>query len=305
MRPSSTAALLAVFVGLFGVLGYGAITSELTDAGVLTGAPALILVQLLCIGVPPLLYYSAKPRHRPALRMNPIDAGTVALLSLSALVGTFALDNLAAYWHALLRSFGLVLRQDGAAPARTGEQLALLLLAVAFAPALFEELLFRGFLLPSMEPFGSRWAVCVSGVLFALLHGRIEMLPTHILLGVLLSYLVLRTDSVWSAVLYHMIHNTAILAAAFFANVFPKLVPEWARNDVALLLPVTAALLIAWGGLLYASLWYDDRRRKPTLPYAEPERMPVLSAILLASCIIVLLVAQFTALRGMLPRTLL
>jgi len=289
MRPSSTAALLAFFIGLVGILAFDALTARMDFMGALPISSVMILAQAFFFGLPTLLYFWRKPEHRPALRLHPIRLSTGLLIGLSALVGTLALSNLAEYWRFALDWMGLPLAQEIAVSPQTSVQLLHVLLAAAIAPALFEELLFRGFLLPSMEPYGPKWAIFISGILFALLHGRIEALPTHLVLGMLLSYLVLRTGSLWSAILYHGIHNAAIMIIIFFANMFPQL-EQMPRGSLLV-------LLFAWGGLLYYALWCGDRRREARrLPRAVQATMPALSVILLAACVVLLLMTQVIAL---------
>ena len=54
-----------------------------------------------------------------------------------------------------------------------------------FAP-LWEELLFRGFVLRTLRPFGKRFAILGSAVLFGLFHGNLIQTPYAFLIGLLL-----------------------------------------------------------------------------------------------------------------------
>ena len=88
-----------------------------------------------------------------------------------------------------------------------------LFLGAALAPALFEEFLLRGVLLPSLRRvLSDRSALVISSSAFALMHMNIHQLPTTLVVGVLLGFLVIRTRSIWPAVCLHALHNGLALA---------------------------------------------------------------------------------------------
>jgi len=75
-----------------------------------------------------------------------------------------------------------------------------------------EELIFRGFVLPSiMKNMGYVWGVVISSAIFALSHMVFEPVTLLImfLLGCLLSVLYIRTKSLWLGIIFHAINNTA------------------------------------------------------------------------------------------------
>ena len=83
-----------------------------------------------------------------------------------------------------------------------------LYVGAALAPALCEELLFRGALLSALRRAGSdRMAVVVSAVAFSMMHMNVHQMPTTLVLGVVLAALVIRSGSVWPAIVLHALHN--------------------------------------------------------------------------------------------------
>jgi membrane protease YdiL (CAAX protease family) len=84
--------------------------------------------------------------------------------------------------------------------------------AVVVIAPLAEELLFRGLLQGSLERRLGSWAgVAVAGLVFGLLHGRLRFLPVG-LLGILMGYMVMRTNSILPGVLAHSCNNGLVLA---------------------------------------------------------------------------------------------
>ncbi len=81
-------------------------------------------------------------------------------------------------------------------------------LAVAIAPALCEELFFRGFVFTGLYAHhGPRSAILGSAGLFALAHFNPWQFPAYFLLGLFLGLLVYWTHSIYPAVLAHAINN--------------------------------------------------------------------------------------------------
>lgn len=74
-----------------------------------------------------------------------------------------------------------------------------------------EELIFRGYLLPSvMKHMGYIWGVIISSAIFAIVHMVFEPITLLImfLLGCMLSVIYIRTKSLWPGIIFHSINNT-------------------------------------------------------------------------------------------------
>ncbi len=93
---------------------------------------------------------------------------------------------------------------------------AFLLLTVALAPAVFEELLFRGYLLRQAERvWGIRTAILATGVFFGAYHLSVSQLVPLSVLGIYMGFVVWATGSVWTGVLVHLLNNgLAVLVSA-------------------------------------------------------------------------------------------
>jgi membrane protease YdiL (CAAX protease family) len=84
--------------------------------------------------------------------------------------------------------------------------------ALALAPALCEEALFRGLALPSLATrLGGRAAIVVTALLFAAFHLSLYRFVPTALLGILLGALRWRSGSLWPAVAFHAANNALVL----------------------------------------------------------------------------------------------
>lgn len=305
-RPSPIAALGSVLLALVGMFIFNLLIGFLSARGAVFGNSiyaATLTFQGVVFAVPVLLYYHRFPEYTPALRIRGIDPLCAVLVVMAALVGMLALNWITVYWTLLLNSLGLVTNTGNSAAPRTPDQLVWMMASFAIAPALFEETLFRGFLLPSLEPVGSSRAVLICGCMFALMHGRIESLPAHLLLGSLLGLLVLRTDSLLAAILYHTVHNSAILLSAYSAATSNPAALEAIPSFAEALphLPQAVALLGVWGLLGYTAMERGLKKQEDPLPAASKKPLSKAALGMLIGTAVLLVVMELRTLFSMLP----
>ena len=102
---------------------------------------------------------------------------------------------------------------EAAIAAGDGATCALYLAVVAVAAPLWEEAIFRGFLLTSLtRHVPPRWAIAASSLVFALAHFAPQRVAPLLLLGLLFGWLYSRTRSLGAAVLAHSLWNVYIFA---------------------------------------------------------------------------------------------
>lgn len=120
----------------------------------------------------------------------------------------------------------------------------IMLFHVAVVPAVCEELMFRGIILRNFERELPPWvAVVLTGTLFGLYHLRFTQALPLILLGILITWLVWRTGSLWVVVAVHFVNNAG---SVVFASYFPEIAfdPTFTESAPPVYL-VVAGLLIA------------------------------------------------------------
>ena len=83
-----------------------------------------------------------------------------------------------------------------------------LLITVALAPAICEELMFRGYIQRQVERnAGVVWSIVGVGLLFGLFHLRLSQALPLSLLGMYLGYVTWTSGSIWTASVVHLLHN--------------------------------------------------------------------------------------------------
>jgi len=302
-RPSATAAFLSFLFGLLCLMASPFLAGLLALTSIRPGVFATLLYAAALDGVafavPALLYYRRHTAIWSSLRLRRLDPLCAVLTVFAAFLGVLALSWLSLYWSLLLNALGISADTGAGFLPRTPQELYLSLATTAVVPALVEELLFRGLLLPSLEKLG-RWpAVLASGILFALPHARLMALPAHLLLGILLGWLVLLTGNLYASMLFHGVYNAAIILSAYFfttpsadAGGLPAI------KEALDVLPIAVILLGAFLLLSYAAM--ERGRNKGRDPLPAPARLPLTARekSLLALSLLLLTVHLFSTYAG-------
>jgi len=91
---------------------------------------------------------------------------------------------------------------------------------IAVLPPICEELMCRGFLLSAFRPRrGNVRAVAITALLFAVLHLEFARIPGTFMAGLMLGFVVIRTGSIFSSILFHMVYNGTL----FLPRIWPEI----------------------------------------------------------------------------------
>jgi sodium transport system permease protein len=89
------------------------------------------------------------------------------------------------------------------------------LLVMALAPAVCEELAFRGFILTGLRHTGHKWgAILLSSIFFGVAHGMLQQSLNAVALGMVLGFIAIQAGSIIPCILFHFLYNSLILLAS-------------------------------------------------------------------------------------------
>lgn len=91
-------------------------------------------------------------------------------------------------------------------------------LAVALFPAVIEELAFRQIITGGLSEYGTRFAVLVSALLFALSHTELTAVLYAFFCGIILACLYIRTCSIYACIIVHFLCNALTITCSIFEN---------------------------------------------------------------------------------------
>ena len=120
------------------------------------------------------------------------------------------------FYASFLNMFKLRIQED-MSPVFAEISYPWLLLAVgAILAPVVEEITFRGFIFAGLrQKYGWQKAALISSAIFAAFHLSLTALIPIFILGYIFAYLYQQSDSIWPAILMHLLTNTLSLGAAY------------------------------------------------------------------------------------------
>lgn len=153
--------------------------------------------------------------------------GTLCLCSGAQLVNSLWITLLEAFLNLFgLSALGILESVSG-----QSDSFSMFLYSALAAP-IAEEILFRGFVLRSLRPFGKRFAIFGSALLFGLFHGNLLQTPYAFLVGLVLGYVAVEYSVFW-AIGLHMFNN---LVLADMLSRLTAFLPEHIASMIQLLI---------------------------------------------------------------------
>lgn len=138
-------------------------------------------------------------------RGRPVKPGSFFALFAMLVSTQLLVQVMAIGLEILLNQFGMSLMELLESASGSSDSLGMFLY-VGFGAPIAEEVLFRGLILRSMEPYGKKFAIFASALLFGLYHCNIIQIPFAFGVGLILGYVTVEYNMIWAIVL-HMFNN--------------------------------------------------------------------------------------------------
>ena len=87
--------------------------------------------------------------------------------------------------------------------------------SLVIAPAICEELLFRGLIFKGLKRHGKAFSIIITAVMFTIFHLSISQTVYPLLMGLLLSFVMYRENNIIYCILIHMINNFISLTLSY------------------------------------------------------------------------------------------
>ncbi len=126
------------------------------------------------------------------------------------------------------------------------------LVRMAVVAGIVEEIAMRGYVLGNLRFYGDGFAIAMSSVVFAVIHGNFSQMPFALVSAFGLGYFSVKTGTMWTGVIIHMLNN-AISVIFFYV---PELVGE---EDLLWLQALVIYGLIAVG--IFCAVRFSSKTR--------------------------------------------
>lgn len=241
--------LLAAVLYRFYLLLPGAVLYPQTESELLVYYSVDLLITMVSLVAPfALVYYffTSRLHSRPFRMERPQCATGHTLLFLFAGSGfLLAASYFTSYLNAFVQMMtGVEFLYSETPVPRSAFGLVLYYARMALLPALAEEFAMRGVVMQSLQRWGDWFAMTMSALVFALMHGNMVQAPFAFLAGLILGYAVIRTGSLWTGILIHFINN------AF--SVTLSVVYEWGFVQTYNILSLVGSIVLIVGGVICA-----------------------------------------------------
>lgn len=185
---------------------------------------ALIITDALMFFVVFFIIKKKKLSFKKVLKLNPPKKKSSYLFAVLGLIGVRIIINL--LWD-ILSPIIFSFFDSGASEVynkltnnifigNSAIEIILLSLFIVIGAGIFEEILFRGLILSSFrkkcKPVG---AIIFSSILFGIIHLNVTQYFYGFFLGLYLGYLVYKTNSIYPAILVHILNNLLVIVALF------------------------------------------------------------------------------------------
>lgn len=156
----------------------------------------------------------------------------------------------------VLQNFlGEPMELSGVTSAKNIVQLLSEIVIIGFLPAICEEIFYRGYVLRGLERKGKTYALLISSLLFAVMHGNFQQMTYAFALGILLGFVVLKTDSLLASIVMHATFNIMSVILSF--GPINDFYVEYSVEIVTIALILSPAVLA--GSIVLFSLYTKKR----------------------------------------------
>lgn len=213
------ASLWLICLGIAIILGASFFQLFLTEKNILTENPAMAISQFfliipIAIGFIYLKKYNNYSSSRDLLGINGFDPVVLLLIIFLPLATEyFGLFMELPYIDTLNKMFGE--QANITAPETVSEMLWMFTSLCILAPVL-EELLFRGIIMSILSPYGTFTMITLSAIGFAALHFSPPALIVLFVVGIVLGFTRLWTNSIFPCMIFHSIFNFSSLLMIIF-----------------------------------------------------------------------------------------
>lgn len=134
-------------------------------------------------------------------------------------IGFCSFANIAmSYADSIFQSFGIDYEVDFGDNPEGFLGFLLSFIATAIVPALVEEFACRGIVLGLLKKYGEGFAIITSAIVFGIMHGNFEQIPFAVMVGLILGYIYVKTESIWVCVAVHCANNAVSVIFTYLEN---------------------------------------------------------------------------------------
>lgn len=175
----------------------------------------------------PFYYINKKMKNvsgicEPVMLDKPVDKISFVLAVVSGLGFCLLASLITSYFAVFIGFFGIELTSPEIAMPKGGTGIVTTFLRVVVLAAVAEELCMRGYVMGNLRKYGDKFAIIVSSVVFAIIHGNLVQSPFALIAGFTIGFLTIKTGSMWTGIIIHALNNFISLAVSYALDYFDQ-----------------------------------------------------------------------------------
>lgn len=156
------------------------------------------------------------------LKLNAPKRKSEFLLAVIAGAGLCMLSSiLTSYLTIFIEAFGIKLTSPDIALPTGFLGFTITMIRIVVCAAMTEEICMRGYVMGNLRAYGDKFAILMSALLFALMHGNLIQAPFAFLSGIIIGYLTVKTGSLWTGIFIHAINNGVSVVISYLSEQMP------------------------------------------------------------------------------------
>ncbi len=217
----------------------------------------ILITEFLLIALPTVIYVKTKGASlKTELRFNKLSFVDVLLVAVAFIAAYFVAVFINVIGEIFLSMLGNLIVPDIPFATDPAEYLVLLFI-IAGSAGICEEILFRGFILRAYEKLGMWPNIIVTAMLFSILHLNVQNILAPFFLGIVLGFVVYKTNSIFAGIIGHFINNAisvtwgyVIMNLPFYRNVDIAQVQEGITTQALIGAAVLFGVILPFAGTI-------------------------------------------------------
>jgi len=132
------------------------------------------------------------------------------------------------------------------------------IISLVLAPAIVEELIFRGLIFKGLKKHGKFLSITLSAIMFAIFHMAISQTIYPLLMGMVFAVIMYYENNIYYCITVHMVNNFLTLTLSYF-NI------SLATNSISYIILAIILLLVFIATIAFAILKKQDNQNKEKL----------------------------------------
>jgi uncharacterized protein len=217
----------------------------------------ILITEFLLIALPTAIYVKIKGASlKTELRFNRLSFVDLLLVIVTFISAYFVAVFINLLGEILISMLGKLIVPDIPFATDPAEYLVLLFV-IAGSAGICEEILFRGFILRAYEKLGMWPNIIVTALLFSILHLNIQNILAPFFLGIVLGFVVYKTNSIFAGIIGHFINNAisvtcgyVIMNLPFYKNIDIEQVQEGMTTQSLIGAAILFGIILPFAGTI-------------------------------------------------------